>query len=306
MTMVIGSVLVLDATRTDGFCAPCERQTHLFSLNRKRHENRKLTFSALVSLEPKCHQPFLAVPSNHKNYVRVINDSNGYDATSLAGLTTRRHFLKQAARATTLVSAVSLPLRPALAEPSLFQRETKDFSYVFDPPPGMAPGNKPLKTHLDEVNFFPAENDGNNDDQPRRRRGYQYGITVDPVRIPSLTDFGTPEEAAAKVVLAEVNRDGITNVKLMEDPKAGRAPLPTLDNADSNGDDASSSSLSSSSMFYQLNYLSQGSRGDKRFVTKFYIVNQKLFALTAQCKEADYDALEREMLTAVDSFRVIR
>lgn len=249
--------------------------------------------------------------SSQKNDAYAVNDGKDDDATSRVGQTTRRHVLRQAASATSFFTVgVSSPIRPVAAtpsskSPSLFQRETKDFSYVFEPPPGMEPGNKPLKTHLDEVNFFSKANDGIDDDnaQPRRRRGYQYGITVDPVRIASLTEFGTPEEVAAKVVLAEVNRDGITNVKLMEDPKAGRATLPTLDNRGNNGDDASSSSLS---LFYQLNYLSQGSRGDKRFVTKFYIVNQKLFALTAQCLEADYGELENEMLNAVDSFRVIR
>jgi len=157
------------------------------------------------------------------------------------------------------------------------RRQPGQFQYEFRPPPGFTPGQKPLKTHLDEVNF-----------QSSDRKGYQFGITVDPVRINSLKDFGTPEEVAAKVVLAEVNRDGVLDVKLMEDPYS------------SGGDDGL--------LYYQLNYLSSGKRGDKRFVAKFYIRDQKLYALTAQCREADYNdaALRQEMRAAVDSFRVLR
>jgi PsbP len=112
---------------------------------------------------------------------------------------------------------------------------------------------------------------------------------VDPVRISSLTDFGTAEEVAAKVVLAEVNRDGVFKVKLMEDPVAVQG-----------GDD------SVTTTFYQLNYLSSGKRGEKRFVAKFYVQNQKLFALTAQCKEENYASVKEGMLEAVKSFRIVQ
>eukprot|EP00977_Amphora_coffeiformis_P029915 scaffold43499_cov183-Amphora_coffeaeformis.AAC.2 len=57
--------------------------------------------------------------------------------------------------------------------------------------------------------------------------------------------------------------------------------------------------------YYQLNYQSKGKRGTKRFIAKFYIEKQKLYALTAQCKEDDFGALKSEMLKAADSFRVL-
>lgn len=56
---------------------------------------------------------------------------------------------------------------------------------------------------------------------------------------------------------------------------------------------------------YVLNYLSQGKRGDKRFVAKFCIQNQRLYALTAQVAEADYKEKEEELMKAVSSFRVL-
>lgn len=162
----------------------------------------------------------------------------------------------------------------ALSVEELFRRETDQFRYEFQIPSGFpTPSQKPLKTHLDEVNFQSAD-----------VSGYQFGITVDPVRIPSLTDFGTPEEVAAKVVLAEVNRDGVFDVKLMNDPV---------------------SVLDDGITFYQLNYLSTGKRGAKRYIAKFYIENQKLFALTAQCKEENYKSVKQGMIQAVNSFRIV-
>ena len=164
---------------------------------------------------------------------------------------------------------VLLPPNSAVAQ--VFTSETDQFAYEFQPPDNFGAGNKPLRTHLDEINF-----------KSETVPGYQYGITVDPVRIDSLRQFGTPQEVAAKVVLAEVNRDGVFDVTLMADPEAGP-----------------------NDSFYQLNYQSKGKRGNKRFVAKFYIEKQKLYALTAQCKEDDFPALESEMLKAANSFRVL-
>jgi hypothetical protein len=155
---------------------------------------------------------------------------------------------------------------------ALFRRQTDQFAYQFQPPPGAVTAGKPLKTHLDEVNFKVPTN------------SLQFGITVDPVRIDSLKDFGTPEEVAAKVVLTEVNRDGVFDVTLMEDPIAVESTGNTL--------------------FYQLNYLSVGKRGKKRNVARFAIVQHKLYALTAQCLEDDYATLQPVLQVAVRSFEV--
>jgi len=196
----------------------------------------------------------------------------------------RRHF--GIIVAITAVSVVTGRPVPAVAgtnedditavQPLSFTRKTDQFAYEFQPPSSCSkPANKPLKTHLDEI-IFKCETIA----------GYEYGITIDPVRINSLQEFGTPEQVAAKVVLAEVNRDGVFDVTLMEDAYAGMEGEPGL-------------------VFYQINYQSKGKRGVKRFVAKFYIQNQKLYALTAQCKELDYPSLESEIQKAVQSFRVI-
>ena len=65
---------------------------------------------------------------------------------------------------------------------SLFIRKLKvlsdkELTYQIAIPSSMKESSKPIKTHLDEVNFMSEST-----------RGYQYGITVDPVRITSIKE----------------------------------------------------------------------------------------------------------------------
>jgi hypothetical protein len=160
-----------------------------------------------------------------------------------------------------------------------FRRDTDQFKYELQVPYDFnGPNQKPLKTHFDEVNF-----------KSNTIAGFEIGITVDPVRISSLTEFGTPEQVAAKVVLAEVNRDGVLEVKLLDDPVAGTVSLKD----------------GSTATFYQLNYLSNGKRGRKRYIAKFFIQNQKLFAMTVQGKEDTYEMIKQDVDHAVTSFRIV-
>ena len=185
--------------------------------------------------------------------------------------------------------------------------ENPKFQYGcrFDPPPTTRRTGKPLQTHLEEVQF-----------QDPDKPSYQYGLTIDPVRIESLSAFGTPQEVAAKVVLAELNRDGVTNVKLMQDPievlsssssssSSLRSTTAAAATATATLNDANVATNPTSPPAYLLNYLSQGKRGDKRFVVKLFIDRNMLYTLTAQCKEADFDPLQREIEAAAASFQVL-
>ena len=60
---------------------------------------------------------------------------------------------------------------------SVFTRETKQFGYSVKPPSTYQQSSKPVKTHLDEINFISDT-----------IKGCQFGITVDPVRINSLKE----------------------------------------------------------------------------------------------------------------------
>jgi hypothetical protein len=110
------------------------------------------------------------------------------------------------------------------------------------------------------------------------------------MRVPQ---FGTPEEVAARVVTAEVNRDGVFEVTLLEDPY-----------------EVSSSSSSPSSdreSAYILEYLSDGKRGKKVILNKIVCVSSTklLYVLTAQCLEDDYPTLRQEIRSTVNSFQVV-
>lgn len=154
---------------------------------------------------------------------------------------------------------------------NLFKRETPGFSYIFTPPPNFHVSNKPLKTHLDEVNF---EGD---------LKGYQYGITVDPVRLQTLRQFGSPEEVAAKIVTSEVNRDGVFEVTLARDPLEDEVGA------------------------YIVEYISDGKRGKKRFVTRTIVNDGKLYVLTVQSKEEDFsDQRRHEVYNAIHTFKVVK
>ena len=158
-------------------------------------------------------------------------------------------------------------------ENMIYVSEGKGFSYVFEVPNEFKNNNKPLKTHLDEVNFT-----------KEGESSYQFGITVDPVRIQSLKQFGSPAEVAARVVSAELVRDGITDVTLVKDAIEDE-----------------------STGYYAIDYISKGKRGVKHFMTRICVMNQMLYVLTAQCKEDDFIAntsREAEMLAIIQTFKV--
>ena len=222
-----------------------------------------------------------SAPTTRIQRVGTLGLSAHADEVNDATSNQRRKLIQQSSAA---FASLLVPILPAFAEeeaattrqPSEPYTRTPSpndkfkFSYTITPPPGFGQGNKPLKTHLDEINF-----------SPEGIRGYTCGITVDPVRISKIQEFGTPEEVAARVVTAEINRDGIFDVKLAkdatEDKEAG---------------------------CYDIEYTSAGKRGTKRIVTRIFIQGGFLYALTVQSKEAEYDkAREEDVLACVKSFK---
>jgi hypothetical protein len=159
-------------------------------------------------------------------------------------------------------------------------------TFAFTPPDGFQQANKPLQTHLYEVQFRSALRDS-----------YKMGITVDPVRIGSLEDFGTPEQVAARVVAAELGRDGVASVTLVDDPKSVALMAPGRTGG---GGEPAGAAVAA----YVLNYRSEGRRGASRFACKLFVHQHRLYALTAQCREDDYGPLRAEIERAVDSFRL--
>ena len=85
---------------------------------------------------------------------------------------------------------------------------------------------------------------------------------------------------------AEVNRDGIFEVKLLEDPYVTN---PSDGNPEA----------------YILKYLMTGKRGNKVLTNKIAVSsNNLLYVLTAQCKEDDFPAQEKEIKRTIESFQI--
>lgn len=169
------------------------------------------------------------------------------------------------------------------------------FAYTLKLPGPYRTTRKPLPTHLDEVNLvtIPTNNDSesNNKNQKNEEednsssasiKGYSYGITVDPIRISSLKEFGTPNEVAAKIVMAELRRDGVLDVTMGRDPS----------------EDPSTGA-------YDVEYVSDGTRGMKHYVTRTIVKDQKLYVLTVQCPEKDWKKVEEEVWDSVGTFQVL-
>jgi hypothetical protein len=174
-------------------------------------------------------------------------------------------------------SSTSPPSSSTTSGPYVRESSPSDrfkYGYAIDPPRDFVISNKPLKTHVDEINFTDPN-----------RRGYSYGITIDPVRIGKISDFGSTNEVAARVVNAELNRDGVFVVTLVKDPTEGVV-----------GDEGVGC--------YDIEYLSEGKRGKRRYVTRIYVKDGMLYVLTVQSNEDDYDR-EREMeaMDCLKSFR---
>lgn len=201
-------------------------------------------------------------------------------------LLSRMEFVQTAALG--VIASNSLSSFPAFADADsdkTFVRIKKDgklpFAYKFVLPASPSPTNKPLQTHLDEVNL-PITNK-----IPEGRdcalKSYTYGVTVDPIRIQSLRQFGTPNEVAAKIVMAELRRDGVLDVTMGRDP---------TEDSVSGG--------------YDVEYISDGTRGKKHFVTRTIVDDGKLYVLTAQCKEDDWKYVEDEVWASVATFQVLK
>ena len=74
-------------------------------------------------------------------------------------------------------TATTTPAAPFVYTRKQTVLNKKELNYQISIPSSMNEGSKPVKTHLDEVNFVSES-----------VKRYQYGITVDPVRISSLKE----------------------------------------------------------------------------------------------------------------------
>ena len=116
---------------------------------------------------------------------------------------------------------------------------------------------KPVKTHQYEALLeAPAP------------RGVKLGLTVDPVKIDSLEQFGTLATVTDRVLTVEEGRDGVTDVKLRG--AAEERPAGTL--------------------YYAITYEVTSSRGKKVYLCRYAIARGRLFVLQLQAPADTWDA----------------
>eukprot|EP00316_Scyphosphaera_apsteinii_P013453 CAMPEP_0119331996 /NCGR_PEP_ID=MMETSP1333-20130426/81816_1 /TAXON_ID=418940 /ORGANISM="Scyphosphaera apsteinii, Strain RCC1455" /LENGTH=211 /DNA_ID=CAMNT_0007341727 /DNA_START=73 /DNA_END=708 /DNA_ORIENTATION=- len=193
----------------------------------------------------------------------------------------------------TLLLAVSAVLPGVLLPPSLVHRTAAasvdiqsdtplpartyqlvddQFSYQLNYPADWKATSKPVRTHLSEALFQSP------------MKGVSLGITIDPVKIASLEQFGTAEQVAQRVLAVEENRDGVFSVELR-------------------GVTAQSGQPS----YYTIEYQVESSRGKKVYLCKYCIAKRRLYVLQAQAgldSWANAD-VRSELQSAVDSFNVM-
>lgn len=149
-----------------------------------------------------------------------------------------------------------------------------EFAYTLSVPSAWVPDDKPVKTHQHEMLLAAPSS-------PARAK---VGVTIDPVSIGRLEDFGTAEQTAERVLAVERGRDGVKTVALRGLAVESGEPS-----------------------YYVIEWASTTSRGDKVFCCRYAIANRRLYVLQASAKlEAfESDAAVREELKAiVDSFKV--
>uniref|UniRef100_A0A7S0BSD6 PsbP C-terminal domain-containing protein n=1 Tax=Rhodosorus marinus TaxID=101924 RepID=A0A7S0BSD6_9RHOD len=142
--------------------------------------------------------------------------------------------------------------------------------YTFKYPPAWTATKKQIKTHASEVLVV---KDGTS---------AQVGLVVDPVKINSLKEFGSPEQVADKVLGVEKKKDGTLSVRTL-----------ALGSFDRDG-----------LTYYDIEYEVENTRGMKRYISRLTINDKNLYVFTGQAKIADFSSSEAELRKVLSSLYV--
>ena len=110
-------------------------------------------------------------------------------------------------------------------------------------------------------------------------------MTVDPVKISSLEEFGSIAEVSERVLKVEEGRDGVQAVELRRAVAEPGSPT-----------------------YYVIEYAVASSRGKKMYLCKYCIAQRKLYVLQTQAAldsyDADADSIRTQLNSIVASFVV--
>ncbi|GAB5369759.1 hypothetical protein AAMO2058_001433300 [Amorphochlora amoebiformis] len=145
-----------------------------------------------------------------------------------------------------------------------------DGEFVFSYPREFKRAPKLLKTHQNEL-FL----------RSTQLKKYNVGITIDPVTIKTLKDFGTVHQVAENIIKLEREKEGVMNAELKEVSRG------ILDGNES----------------YFIDYTADSTRGNIRYFSKLVVDSkQRLYVLTIQAKQDDFSKVKAEMEAVIESF----
>lgn len=112
---------------------------------------------------------------------------------------------------------------------------------------------------------------------------------MDKVKIDNIKSFKSPSELGDRVLNVEKDKDGFIDGKVnrVEEEFIVKENDPT------------------SFPVYKVDYSVESTRGKNHYVAKATVVDKKLFVLTVQIKEADYEDYKTSIGKVVDSLIVI-
>lgn len=122
-------------------------------------------------------------------------------------------------------------------------------------------------------------------------KGVQLGVTILPVRIASVKEYGSLDGVADKIIQAEKAKDGNISAKIIRQAENG---------------------LEHGNAAYDYAYEVETTRGTKRIVSRVCIVNKELYIVNGMiscgksgpCAQEEIDLKEKYMERAVHSFTV--
>mmetsp|Transcript_9958 Transcript_9958/g.26536 ORF Transcript_9958/g.26536 Transcript_9958/m.26536 type:complete len:254 (+) Transcript_9958:32-793(+) len=148
--------------------------------------------------------------------------------------------------------------------------------YSFEYPAGWSVGKKTVKTHMNELVMSPAKKS----EGAVRGSG---GIVVDPVKINSVSEFGTAEAVGNRVIELEKKKDGVSTARLVSSTEVQKGGL----------------------TYYEIEYVVDTSHGgEKHFIASSTITGKNLYVMTAQAKTTDFAASEPALRHVISSFTV--
>lgn len=116
------------------------------------------------------------------------------------------------------------------------------------------------------------------------RKGFSVGVAVDPVKIQRIQDIGSPADVGKRIVGLEQRKEGVTLVELLESRQANGPPNNTI--------------------YYCFDYVVESTRGEKRYLAKAGVKDQRLYVLTVEVKRPEYDQAKPQIDGILESFMI--